>query len=87
MENVEEEEDSWSLGTANGEYTEFDHDVTEPPVRQGIVADEEEKKKGGRPKIPEKWTRVMAIESDPLKRVNLPTVAADLKLAAATINQ
>ena len=83
-----EDEDAGSLGTVNDdEFTEFDHDISEPPVRGGIVADEEEVKKRGRPRIEEKWTRVMAIESDRLLRVNLPTVASDLKLASATIEQ
>ena len=83
-----EEEYSGSLGTINDdEFTEFDHDVSEPPVRGGIAADDEDTKKKGRPRIEEKWTRVMAIESDRLLRVNLPTVASDLKLASATIEQ
>ena len=83
-----EAEESGSHGTINDdEFTEFDHDVSEPPVRQGIVLDEEEAKKRGRPKVEEKWTRVMAIEADALKRVHIPTVAADLKLANATLAQ
>ena len=83
-----EAEDNGSLGTINDdEFTEFDHDISEPPVRQGIVIDDEEVKKRGRPKVEEKWTRVMAIESDPLKRVHIPTVASDLKLANATLAQ
>ena len=83
-----EEEDAGSLGTVNDdEFTEFDHDVSEPPARGGIAADDEDTKKKGRPRIEEKWTRVMAIESDRLLRVNLPTVASDLKLANATLEQ
>ena len=83
-----DEEDAGSLGTVNDdEFTEFDHDVTEPPVRQSFNDDEEEVKKRGRPRIEEKWTRVMAIESDALLRVNMPTVASDLKIANATLNQ
>ena len=32
-----EDEESGSLGTINDdEFTEFDHDVSEPPARQGI---------------------------------------------------
>ena len=76
------------MGTVNDdEFTEFDHDVSEPPVRSGIVVDEVEKKKRGRPRIEEKWTRVMAIESDALKRINLPTIKSELILASATLNQ
>ena len=33
IRNMEDEE-SWSLGTVNDdEFTEFDHDVSEPPAR------------------------------------------------------
>ena len=56
-------------------------------MRQGIEDSDEEVKKRGRKRVEEKWTRVMAIVQDPLKRVQLPTVAADLKLASATLNQ
>ena len=56
-------EESGSLGTINDdEFTEFDHDATEPPIRGGVVPEEEEKKKRGRKRIEEKWTRVLAIE-------------------------
>ena len=83
-----EEEDSVSLGTVNDdEFTEFDHDVSEPPARQGIVVEPEEAKKRGRARIEEKWTRVMAIETDALKRINLPTIKSELILATAHMNQ
>ena len=40
-----EDADSGSLGTANEDpFTEFDVDISEPPVRLGIVMPEEEKK-------------------------------------------
>ena len=40
-----EEADSGSLGTANEDpFIEFEINVSEPPVRQGIVLPEEEKK-------------------------------------------
>ena len=58
-----EVEESGSLGTVNDdEFTEFDHDVTEPIQRQGVVAVEVESKKRGPKRIEEKWTRVLAIE-------------------------
>ena len=83
-----ENEDSGSLGTINDdEFTEFDHDISEPPIRQGIIPEPEDTKKRGRPRIEEKWTRVMAIESDALARVNLPTIASELKLATTIVNQ
>ena len=83
-----DEEEVGSLGTVNDdEFTEFDHDATEPPSRQSFIPAPEEAKKRGRPRIEEKWTRVMAIESDALIRVNLPTIASDLLLANATIQQ
>ena len=76
------------MGTINDdEYTEFDHDVSEPPARQSFIQAPEEAKKRGRPRIEEKWTRVMAIESDPLLRVILPTIASELILASAALNQ
>ena len=83
-----ESDESGSLGTINDdEFTEFDHDVTEPPVREGIVPVEEEKKKRGRKKIEEKWTRVLAIHSDALKRIVLPTIASELQLASVSLGQ
>ena len=83
-----EYDESGSMGTINDdEFTEFDHDATEPPVREAIVTEEEEKKKRGRPKIPEKWTRVLAIESDPLRRIVLPTIASELQIADAAFDQ
>ena len=83
-----EYEESGSLGTINDdEFTEFDHDATEPPMREGIVTEPEEKKKRGRPKIPLKWTRVLAIESDPLKRIVLPTIVSELELASVQLSQ
>ena len=76
------------MGTINDdEFTEFDRDATEPPLREGIVEEPEEKKKRGRPKIQEKWTRVLAIESDPLKRIVLPTIASELQLAQPILDQ
>ena len=81
-----EAEDSASLGTVNDdEFTEFDHDISEPPARQSFIAAPEEAKKRGRPRIEEKWTRVMAIESDALMRIRLPTIASELQLASATL--
>ena len=56
-------------------------------MRQAIILPEEEKKQRGRPKIPEKWTRVLAIEQDPLKRITLPTISSELQLASVTLNQ
>ena len=56
-------EDIRSLGTINDhEFTEVDHDATEPPIREGVVPEEEEKKKRGPKRIEEKWTRVLAIQ-------------------------
>ena len=55
-------------------------------MRDGVVPEEEEKKKRGRKRIEEKWTRVLAIESDPLKRVTLPTIAAELQLAQVQLD-
>lgn len=82
-----EEEDAGSLGTINDdEFTEFDHDISEPPAREGIVVAEEEAKKRGRPRIEEKWTRVMAIESDALQRITLPTIKSELILANTNLN-
>ena len=88
MSQPTEFDESGSLGTINDdEFTEFDRDATELPIREGIVEEPEEKKKRGRQKIPEKWTRVLAIESDPLKRIVLPTIASELQLASATLDQ
>ena len=82
-----EEEDAGSLGTINDdEFTEFDHDISEPPARGGIVVAEEEAKKRGRPRIEEKWTRVLAIESDALQRITLPTIKSELILANTNLN-
>ena len=56
-----ENEESGSLGTINDdEFTEFNRDAT-GPQREAAFKGEESKKRG-RKKIPEKWTRVMAIE-------------------------
>ena len=83
-----ENEESGSLGTINDdEFTEFDHDATEPPMREAVVQGPEESKKRGRKKIPEKWTRVLAIEQDPLKRIVLPTIASELQLASVFLSQ
>ena len=83
-----ENEESGSLGTINDdEFTEFDHDATEPPMRQGIIQEPEEQKKRGRKRIEEKWTRVLAIEQDGLKRFVLPTIASELQLANVSLDQ
>ena len=76
------------MGTINDdEFTEFDHDLTEPPQREAVIQGPEESKKRGRPKIELKWTRVLAIESDALKRIVLPTIKSELELSSVQLSQ
>ena len=51
------------------------------------MPEETQSKKRGRPKIPQKWTIVLAIESDPLKRIVLPTIASEIELASVFFNE
>ena len=73
--------DQASASSVDEELLEFGHDDDSDEIHRELTISSKSKKQRGRPRIPERWTRVVNVESNSAYDIKTYVVATELLVA------